>query len=47
MAIQTRTANPAHILVAATPAPGHVNPMLAIAADLRDRGRIVFASADR
>ena len=47
MAIQARTANPAHILVAATPAPGHVNPMLAIACDLRDRGHsIVVNTAD-
>ena len=31
-----------HILVAAMPAPGHVNPMLAIACRLRDRGHTVL-----
>jgi MGT family glycosyltransferase len=35
------------ILFAVTPAPGHVNPLLAIACDLRDRGHsIIFNTAE-
>ena len=35
------------ILIAVTPAPGHVNPMLAIACHLRDRGHsIIFNTAE-
>ena len=36
-----------HILVASMPAPGHVNPMLAIACHLRDRGHsVLFHTGD-
>ena len=35
------------ILIVATPGPGHVNPLLSIACDLRERGhRVVFQTAD-
>ena len=36
-----------HILICSTPAPGHVNPMLAVACYLRDSGyRITFNTAE-
>ena len=36
-----------HILVCASPAPGHVNPMLTIAASLAERGYdITFTTSD-
>lgn len=35
------------LLFAVTPAPGHVNPLLAITCDLRDRGySIIFSTAE-